>query len=108
MTAAAGRVGGADAPPPLLREVRPELAAELEELLRGASEERLARSVPGLRVHGRCRCGEAGCASLYTAPPPEGGYGPGHRNLVLPWEPGMLVLDVVDGRIAFLEVLPDG
>ncbi|MFW5417835.1 hypothetical protein J0910_14585 [Nocardiopsis sp. CNT-189] len=92
---------------PLLREVRPALAADLEELLRDAGEERLARSVPGLRVHGPCRCGETGCASLYTAPPPEGGHGPGHRNLSLPWGPGMLVLDVAGGRIAFLEVLPD-
>ena len=45
------------------------------------------------------------CQSFYTAPRPDAGYGPGHRNVCLDPRRGMLVLDVVDGRIMFVEVL---
>ncbi len=59
-----------------------------------------------LRVVARCGCGDDFCQSFYTAPKPDGAYGPGHRNVLLdpPWS-GMLILDVVDGLIAYVEVL---
>jgi len=40
-----------------------------------------------------------------TLPKPEGSFGPGHRNVVLTTDEGMLVLDVVTGEIACVEVL---
>jgi hypothetical protein len=46
------------------------------------------------------------CQSFYTQPPPAGAYGPGHRCVALsPHRPGMLVLDVVDDLIMFVEVI---
>lgn len=62
--------------------------------------------MPGLTVHDLCGCGDSFCQSFYTAPKPNGAYGPGHSNvpLIPPW-PGMLVLDIVDGQIKYVEVL---
>jgi hypothetical protein len=53
-----------------------------------------------------CGCGDTFCQSFYTAPKPDGPYGPGHSNVLLdpPW-PRMLILDVVDGRIMYVEVI---
>jgi len=42
--------------------------------------------------------------SFYTQPKPEGTYGPGHRCIDLDAAEGMLVLDVVAGKIAHVEV----
>lgn len=58
-----------------------------------------------MRVLERCRCGDDFCATFYTRPKPKGGFGPGHRNMVLTPEKGMLILDVVAGEIACVEVL---
>jgi hypothetical protein len=61
-----------------------------------------------LRRIGRelCRCGDDCCQSIYTEAPPAGAYGPAHRNIALdaPW-PGYLIVDVVDERIMYVEVL---
>jgi hypothetical protein len=58
-----------------------------------------------LRIVDRCRCGDDFCASFYTQPKPKGAYGPGYRNIALTPAKGMLILDVVDGVIANVEVL---
>jgi len=59
----------------------------------------------GCIVEGCC-CGDDFCASFYTQPKPKGAYGPGHETLLLvTGPPGMLMLDVVDGLISFIEVL---
>jgi len=53
-----------------------------------------------------CGCGDDFCASFYTQPKPKGAYGPGHYTLALETAAqGMLILDVVDGVISFVEVL---
>jgi hypothetical protein len=84
----------------------PTLAAELSAALFELDEDSLAEQIPGLRALQICDCGEAFCQSFYTQPPPDGAYGPGHRNVALsPDRPGMLVLDVVDDLIAFVEVI---
>ena len=58
-----------------------------------------------MRICDRCRCGDDICGTFYTQPKPNGGFGPGHRNVRLMPEEGMLILDVVSGEIACLEVL---
>jgi hypothetical protein len=66
----------------------------------------LAVQVPILKIVEGCGCGDDFCASFYTQPKPNGAYGPGHDTLLLDTEaPGMLILDVVDGVISFVEVL---
>ncbi|WP_089155998.1 hypothetical protein [Micromonospora sp. NBS 11-29] len=84
----------------------PRLAAELAGALREADEDDLAGQVAGLRIFQRCDCRDAFCQSFYTQPPPDGAYGPDHRNVGLsPDRSGMLVLDVVDNLIAYVEVI---
>lgn len=58
-----------------------------------------------MRILERCRCGDDFCATFYTLPKPVGAYGPSHQNVTLTPEEGMLILDVVDGEIACVEVL---
>jgi hypothetical protein len=91
---------------PLLTETLPEFAAELRQLLTEKGEPDLASQVPTLAILDRCRCGDATCCgTFYTQPKPEGAYGPGHRNLALTPDEGMLILDVVAGEIMCVEVL---
>lgn len=84
----------------------PVLGGQLRDALVAEGEESLAAQMETLRVVARCGCGDDFCQSFYTAPKPDGAYGPGHRNVLLdpPWS-GMLILDVVDGLIAYVEVL---
>jgi hypothetical protein len=88
-----------------LRDQFPELVAELSGLLVASDEKQLARTVPTLTVVDRCRCADSFCAMMYTAPPPDGAYGPTHRNIALDPKKGMLILDVLDERIVGIEVL---
>jgi hypothetical protein len=89
----------------LLAETLPEFAQELQRLLQTQKPE-LAVQVPILKIVEGCGCGDGFCASFYTQPKPNGAYGHGHDTLLLDTEaPGMLILDVVDGVISFVEVL---
>lgn len=90
---------------PLLTDALPEFAAELQQLLIEEGEPELAAQVPALAIHDRCRCGDGICSTFYTHTRPEGAYGPGHRNVALTPEEGMLILDVVNGEIMCVEVL---
>ena len=90
---------------PLLTVVLPEFATELRQLLEEQGEPELAAQVPNSAVVDRCRCGDDFCATIYTKPKPKGGFGPGHRNVRLMPEDGMLILDVVAGEIACIEIL---
>jgi hypothetical protein len=90
---------------PLLTDALPAFATELRRLLEERGESELAARVPGLMIFERCSCGDDFCATFYTQPKPNGGFGPGHRNVALTPEKGMLILDVVAGRIACVEVL---
>ena len=91
--------------PPLLSEVLPSLVHELEELLMKRGEPELAAQVSGLRILDRCRCGDDFCGMFYVRSKPKGSYGPNHRNVSLSPKEGMLILDIVDGRIASVEAL---
>lgn len=90
---------------PLLTEVLPELAQELETLLAAEGELELAAQVSQLCVVDRCRCRDNFCATFYTVPRPNGSWRDGHRNVVLGPDSGMLILDVVEERVACVEVL---
>jgi hypothetical protein len=90
---------------PLLMDVLPELAQELEALLVRDGEPELAAQIRQVRVVDRCRCGGASCATFYTVPRPNGAWGAGHRNISLDCKRGMLILDVVHDKLACVEVL---
>ena len=94
----------ADAPS-LLREIYPDLCTELVGLLNAEGISDLGVCAHNLRIVAPCRCGDDFCQSFYTAPPPNGAYGTGHRNVTLDPEQGLIILDVVDDRIMFVEVL---
>lgn len=83
----------------------PLLSEELQQLLVQKGESELAAQVPGLAILERCRCGDDFCATFYVQPKPKGAYGPGHRNVSLEPQQGMLILDIVDDKIACVEVL---
>lgn len=89
----------------LLAETLPDFALELQQLLAKASEPELAAQIPGLVILDRCRCGDDFCSSFYTQPEPEESYGPDHRCMDLDADEGMVLLDVVAGTIAHVEVL---
>ena len=91
--------------PQLLAEALPEFAAEVQKLADRSGDEGLPEQVPTLRIFDRCRCGEDFCATFYTAPPPAQGWGPRHTNVDLDANAGMMVLDLVDGKIVCIEVL---
>jgi hypothetical protein len=95
-----------DQDPPLLRDVHPDLVAELAALLAAEGEHDLAITVHDVRMVGDCGCGDDFCRSIRTSDHPPGQpYGPGHRCVPLLPEQGMLILDVVDGRIVYIEIL---
>jgi hypothetical protein len=91
---------------PGLRTRWPVFAAELSAALDADANRELASQVDGLLVVSLCGCSDDFCQSFATAPRSERPYGPGHINVVLspPW-PGELILDVVQGKIVFVEVL---
>jgi len=85
--------------------VLPNFAAELAEALRFDDGAELADQVLGLSITAVCGCGDDFCASFYTGPRPDGRWGQGHENVTPETATGMVILDVVDGRIRFVEVL---
>jgi hypothetical protein len=89
----------------LLANALPELTLELERLLAKAGKPELVAQIPGLVILDRCRCEDDFCSSFYTQPKPEGRYGPGHDCMDLDADEGMVLLDVVTGTIAHVEIL---
>ncbi len=88
-----------------LADMLPSFATELQKLLEEKGEPQLAAQVPRLTIFDRCRCGDDFCGTFYTQPKPQGSFGPGHRNVALTPDDGMLILDVVGEAIACVEVL---
>jgi hypothetical protein len=89
----------------LLVDMFPELSAELEQLLRVSGKPALAEQIAGLRVLDRSRCGDDFCATFYTQPKPKGSDGPGLQTVALEPITGHLIIDVVGGAVAQIEVL---
>ncbi|GHH30901.1 hypothetical protein [Streptomyces lanatus] len=92
--------------PPLVRDLFPELVAELATLLEEEGEHWLAICVWDVRMVAECGCGDDFCQSIRTAEHTPGQpYGPGHRCVPLLPATGDLILDVVNGRIMYIEIL---
>jgi hypothetical protein len=91
--------------PPWLHTVLPRFAQELRGLLESMPD--LAAQVPGLRIVGRCPCGDHDCATFYTVPRPAGPWELGLETIALAPGPaqGIINIDLVDGRIVAVEVL---
>ncbi len=91
---------------PLVRDAFPELIAELIALLEDEGERELAHHIRDVRLVAGCDCGDDFCQSIRTAVHPQGQpYGEGHRCVPLLPAKGILVLDVVDDRIMYIEAL---
>ncbi len=92
--------------PRLLRDIYPALVRELVRLLESEGERELAIVAHDVRMYGPCGCSDDFCQSIRTSDHPQGQpYGEGHRCVPLLPVQGMLNLDVVHGRIAFIEIL---
>jgi hypothetical protein len=89
----------------MLVEGMPVFAAELAAGLHGEGEPELAEQLASLRYVGRCRCTEDHCSGFYVEPLPIRPRGRGLYNVLLRSVPGLVILDVVDGDIRFIEVL---
>jgi hypothetical protein len=85
-------------------EIFPSLSQELQSSLVAQGEPGLAAQVHELQIFDRCRCFDDYCATFYTKPKPDGGFGSGHRSVPLASARGEIVLDVVDDAIAAVEV----
>jgi hypothetical protein len=84
----------------LVRSVLPELAAELDGLLREQGRLDLAEQIPTLRIVAVCGCEVEGCGSFHTARPMKRWFRRGKQV-----EAGDLVVDTIDGEIVYVEVL---
>lgn len=95
-------------PHPRVAELFPDFAAEIVAALVLDAEEDLAAQIPHLAFWGRCSCDDDFCASFYTGPRPRGRWSDDgdHKNVVLAVEKGMIVFDLVDGAIRYVEVCP--
>lgn len=95
-----------EAEKPLVREVFPEFVVELVALLEAEGEHDLAVCARDLRLIAECACADDFCQSFCTEAHPQGQpYGPGHRCIPLLPASGLVNLDVVDGRIVYVEVI---
>ncbi|MET9692119.1 hypothetical protein ABZY81_27160 [Streptomyces sp. NPDC006514] len=91
---------------PLVRDVFPDLTAQLVRLLEDEGEPWLALCAYDLRLLAECGCGDDFCQSFLThRHPPGTPYGPGHRMVALDPGNGFLNLDVVEGRIVYVELV---
>ena len=91
---------------PLLASVLPELAERIEAALRTQGEGRIADQVAGLRITGPCTCGQTFCGSFQTLKRPlKRWFMRGRQIEVRDGGPGEIVIDVVRGEIAYVEVL---
>jgi hypothetical protein len=91
---------------PLLASVLPELGERIEAALRAQGEGRIADRVAGLRITGPCTCGQPFCGSFQTLRTPLKRWLMRGRQIELQdGGPGEIVVDVVRGEIAYVEVL---
>ena len=90
--------------PQRLVKLSPELGRLLPAALVADGRTELANSVGELEAFETCGCGDKFCTSFYIGPRPDRSWGPGHENLLYDLDGGMLVLDVVEGSIRFVEL----
>jgi hypothetical protein len=88
---------------PLMVDVVPELAEELERELRASEDSALADQVAGLRMEKLCPCGDDFCATFSTALIPKG---PAKKKRYgVPLANHSLIVHVLDREIVEVEVL---
>jgi len=91
---------------PLVSEVLPGLARRIGSALHAQGEERLAAQVPGLRITAVCQCDQPFCGSFHTlSRPMKRWFIRGRQVELADGGPGEVVIDVVRGEIAYVEVL---
>ena len=92
---------------PLVREVLPEVYADLEVLVESSGDPGLGEQLPALTVTEACGCGDVFCASFYTgARPPAAWSDEGaHRTLYDSDTVLVLAADVVDSAIRYVEII---
>jgi hypothetical protein len=91
---------------PLVSAVLPELAERIEAALRAQGEPQVADRVAGLRITAVCGCGQTFCGSFQTLNTPLKRWFMRGRQIELrDGGPGEIVVDVVRGEIAYVEVL---
>jgi hypothetical protein len=91
---------------PLVAAVLPQLAGRIEAALRGQGEDRLADQVATLRITAVCPCDQPFCGSFHTLTRPfKRWFIRGRQVEIHDDGPGEIVVDVVRGEIAYVEVL---
>lgn len=90
---------------PLLTEFLPEIAEEVRQLRTISERTDLLPSLDTARFVSPCRCLDDFCSSIYTAIKPSGPWGPNHETVPLGANTGMINLDVVNGKIVYVEIL---
>jgi hypothetical protein len=90
---------------PLLTEFLPEIAEEVRQLLLIGERADLLPSLDAARFVSPCGCGDDICSSIYTASKPSGSWGPSHETAPLGPKEGMINLDVVGGKIVYIEII---
>jgi hypothetical protein len=91
---------------PLVTRMLPQFAERIEAALRAQGEPRVADQVGGLRITDVCRCGQPFCGSFQTLRRPLKRWFMRGRQIELrDGGPGEVVVDVVRGEIAYVEVL---
>lgn len=90
---------------PLLVELLPALAREIEHGLNEARRPELAGQVGSLRVFELCGCDDLFCSSFYTSAKAERPWGGFVETLMPPVESGLVLLDVADGTVRYVEVI---
>ena len=91
---------------PLVSSFLPQLAERIETALRAQGESRVADQVAELRITGACQCGQPFCGSFQTLNRPLKRWFMRGRQIELrDGGSGEIVLDVVRGEIAYVEVL---
>lgn len=91
---------------PLVATVLPGLAERIEAALRTQGEDRLADQVGTLRITAVCPCEQPFCGSFHTLERPFKRWFIRGRQVELhDGRPGEIVVDVVRGEIAYVEVV---
>ena len=91
---------------PLVGTVLPGLAGRMEAALRARGEARLADQIAGLRITAVCLCDQPFCGSFHTlGRPMKRWFIRGRQIELADGGPGEVVIDVVRGEIAYVEVL---
>ena len=85
---------------PLVSDLLPDFAAELQRSLEEQGRPDLADQIPGLRVRATCPCEVESCGSFSTALPMKRWF---RRGKLVPVDD--LVLNTIEGEIVYVEVL---